>query len=48
MYVPSWGVPVGAGYVRFHQLARTLREECPWDREQTHATLIPFLVEETF
>ena len=48
VYVPSWGVPVGAGYVRFHQLARTLREECPWDREQTHATLIPFLVEETF
>ena len=38
----------GAGYVRFHRLARTLREECPWDRQQTHTSLIPYLVEETF
>ena len=42
------GAPVGAGYVRFHELARTLREQCPWDREQTHASLMPYLVEETF
>jgi tetrapyrrole methylase family protein/MazG family protein len=48
VYVPALGVPVGAGYVRFHQLARTLRERCPWDREQTHASLVPYLVEETF
>jgi tetrapyrrole methylase family protein/MazG family protein len=48
VYVPALGAPVGAGYVRFHQLARTLREQCPWDREQTHATLVPYLVEETF
>ncbi len=48
VYVPALGVPVGAGYVRFHQLARTLREQCPWDREQTHASLTPYLVEETF
>ncbi len=48
VYVPSLGVPVGHGYVRFHQLARTLREQCPWDREQTHRSLMPYLVEETF
>lgn len=48
VYVPALGVPVGAGYVRFHQLARTLRERCPWDVDQTHASLVPFLVEETF
>jgi tetrapyrrole methylase family protein/MazG family protein len=48
IYVPSLGVPVGAGYVRFHQLARTLREQCPWDVDQTHASLVPYLVEETF
>jgi tetrapyrrole methylase family protein / MazG family protein len=47
-YVPRLATPVGAGYVRFHQLARTLRERCPWDREQTHASLVPYLVEETF
>jgi tetrapyrrole methylase family protein/MazG family protein len=48
VYVPHLAAPVGAGYVRFHQLARTLREQCPWDREQTHASLVPYLVEETF
>ncbi|MGH8871396.1 MAG: nucleoside triphosphate pyrophosphohydrolase [Acidimicrobiia bacterium] len=25
-----------------------LRRECPWDREQTHQTLVKYLVEETF
>ena len=48
VYVPALGAPVGAGYVRFHELTRTLRERCPWDRQQTHASLVPYLVEETF
>ncbi|NNE12457.1 MAG: MazG family protein, partial [Ilumatobacter sp.] len=48
LYVPELGVPVGAGYVRFHQLARTLREHCPWDVEQTHHSLVPYLIEETY
>jgi tetrapyrrole methylase family protein/MazG family protein len=26
----------------------TLRQECPWDREQTHQTLVKYLVEETY
>ena len=25
-----------------------LRDECPWDREQTHQTLVKYLVEETY
>lgn len=25
-----------------------LRRTCPWDREQTHASLVPYLVEETY
>jgi len=25
-----------------------LRSTCPWDREQTHETLVPYLIEETF
>ena len=45
---PGWPRPVGAEYVRFHQLARTLREQCPWDIEQTHRSLIPYLIEETY
>jgi tetrapyrrole methylase family protein/MazG family protein len=48
VYVPRLAAPVGAGYVRFHHLARTLREQCPWDRAQTHASLTKYLVEETF
>ena len=48
VYVPHLGAPVGSGYVRFHELTRTLREQCPWDREQTHRTLTPYLVEEAF
>ena len=30
-----------------HDLVRRLRAECPWDREQTHSSLIPHLIEET-
>ncbi|TDD67254.1 MazG family protein [Actinomadura rubrisoli] len=26
----------------------TLRRECPWDRKQTHATLVPYLLEEAY
>jgi len=48
LYIPSIGVAAGAGYMRFHQLARTLRERCPWDIEQTHQSLLPFLIEETY
>ena len=41
----------GAGaaeLVRFVELVATLRERCPWDREQTHASLRRHLVEETY
>ena len=48
LFVPILAVGPGAGYVRFHQLARTLRENCPWDEEQTHQTLVPYLIEETY
>ena len=48
IYIPQLAVPVGQGYVRFHELTRRLREQCPWDIEQTHETLIPFLLEETY
>jgi tetrapyrrole methylase family protein/MazG family protein len=48
VYVPALAAPVGSEYVRFHQLARTLRERCPWDVEQTHTSLVPYLLEETY
>lgn len=48
VYVPFLGTPVAHEMVRFHALARTLREQCPWDIEQTHASLVRYLVEETY
>lgn len=48
VYIPSLGVATAEGYVRFHALARTLREQCPWDVEQTHQSLVPYLIEEAY
>jgi tetrapyrrole methylase family protein/MazG family protein len=38
LYIPHLGEPVGHELVRFHGIVRRLREECPWDRQQTHAS----------
>jgi tetrapyrrole methylase family protein/MazG family protein len=46
LFVPSVTAPVAAELVRFEHLVRVLRERCPWDREQTHATLTRYVVEE--
>jgi tetrapyrrole methylase family protein/MazG family protein len=48
VFVPELAAPVGREYVRFHRLARTLREQCPWDIEQTHESLVPYLLEESY
>ncbi|MFM7045487.1 MAG: nucleoside triphosphate pyrophosphohydrolase [Ilumatobacteraceae bacterium] len=48
LYIPRLAAPVGAELVRFHELARTLRERCPWDQEQTHDSLVRYLIEETY
>ncbi len=48
VFIPEVGAPVAAELVRFTELVRTLRERCPWDREQTHASLTRYAVEETY
>ncbi|MDA8290415.1 MAG: MazG family protein [Actinomycetota bacterium] len=48
IYVRSLAAPVGAELVRLSELVRTLRDRCPWDREQTHDSLVRHLVEETY
>ena len=48
LFVPQLREPVGQALVSFHELARTLRRECPWDREQTHRSLVTYLLEETY
>ena len=39
---------VGVAAREIVELMRTLRRECPWDQEQTHASLLAPLVEESY
>ena len=48
LWIPALGTPVAEEMVKFHALARTLRDECPWDMEQTHQSLVRYLLEETY
>jgi tetrapyrrole methylase family protein/MazG family protein len=48
LYIPQLDTPVAEEMVKFHELARTLREQCPWDKEQTHHSLVRYLLEETY
>jgi tetrapyrrole methylase family protein/MazG family protein len=48
LYIPQLAQPIAGEMVKLHQLARTLREQCPWDQEQTHQSLIKHLLEETY
>jgi tetrapyrrole methylase family protein/MazG family protein len=47
LYVPPLAVP--GSLATFQEIVALLRapEGCPWDREQTHRSLRPFLLEET-
>lgn len=48
LWIPELSSPVGAELIAFEELVRTLRERCPWDREQTHQSLTRHLLEETY
>ena len=48
LYLPSLAAPVAGEVERFVELVATLRQECPWDREQTHASLRRHLLEESY
>src|SRR5207302_6539026 len=48
LFVPTLAEPVAADLVRLEELVRTLRQRCPWDRQQTHASLTRHLLEETY
>jgi len=48
LWIPELAAPVGWELVRFAELVRTLRERCPWDAEQTHASLRRYLIEEAY
>ncbi len=44
LFVPAADV----GWIGLVHTNRRLRRECPWDREQTHHTLVRHLIEETY
>jgi len=48
LWIPVLAAPVAGEVARFAELVRTLRERCPWDREQTHRSLTRHLLEETY
>jgi tetrapyrrole methylase family protein / MazG family protein len=48
LYIPSLGVPVASELIGFYEIVRRLRAECPWDRQQTHASLARYAIEETY
>src|SRR3954467_14303874 len=39
---------VGDALLELQQLTERLRRDCPWDREQTGATIVPHTVEEAY
>jgi tetrapyrrole methylase family protein / MazG family protein len=46
--VPTEGRSAGLEAARLVALMDTLRERCPWDRAQTHGSLMPHLLEESY
>ncbi|MDP9072116.1 MAG: nucleoside triphosphate pyrophosphohydrolase [Actinomycetota bacterium] len=48
LWVAELAAPVAQELARFAELVRTLRQRCPWDREQTHQSLTRHLLEETY
>ncbi|HVX21073.1 MAG TPA: MazG nucleotide pyrophosphohydrolase domain-containing protein [Acidimicrobiales bacterium] len=48
VWLPSVAVPVARDLVALDDLVRRLRRDCPWDREQTHASLSRHLLEESY
>jgi tetrapyrrole methylase family protein/MazG family protein len=48
LYVPRLAPTVSSEAARLEELVRELRTRCPWDREQTHGSLAPHLLEEAY
>jgi tetrapyrrole methylase family protein / MazG family protein len=48
VWIPSTASDTGGAVVGFHEVVRRLRADCPWDREQTHASLSRHLLEESY
>jgi tetrapyrrole methylase family protein / MazG family protein len=48
VWIPHLAAPVARELMALDGLVRRLRHDCPWDREQTHASLTRHLLEEAY
>jgi tetrapyrrole methylase family protein/MazG family protein len=48
LWIPELASPVGSELLDLEALVRRLRQDCPWDRQQTHASLTRHLLEESY
>lgn len=48
LWVPELPATVAASFSQFAVMVERLRRECPWDAEQTHASLRRYLLEESY
>lgn len=48
LYIPDVVAPVAAELHRTTELMHRLRQECPWDQQQTHGSLRRYLLEESY
>lgn len=48
VFVPELTSRVGEDLMRAIEVVKTLRSSCPWDKVQTHETLVRHLIEETY
>ncbi|MGH2927495.1 MAG: SAM-dependent methyltransferase, partial [Solirubrobacteraceae bacterium] len=48
LWIPRLVDPIAGELAALDELVRRLRRECPWDRQQTHTSLEPHLLEEAY
>lgn len=48
LYIPKIPASPGPALVRLYDVIGRLRTDCPWDREQTHSSLVRHLIEECY
>ncbi len=48
LYLPEMAAPVGHQLARSVEMMHRLRNNCPWDREQSHESLRKYLIEESY
>lgn len=48
LYLPDVAAPAAASLQQSVELMHRLRQDCPWDAEQTHASLRKYLLEEAY